>query len=212
MRKPARLERAGAMTPRDRMWAAVRDFGKGNTFSVAEIMLLSEQRADTVLPYVNGLAKAGYLESGVERPTNRPKREFRWFSLARDVGVEAPRVDANGKPVTQGIGGEQMWNAMRAMKSAFGARELAIAATTEEHAVAHATAKRYARDLATAGYLKVARESTGGRHSERLYQFIKSRNTGPRAPLITAQKQVMDGNTGQIVCDLKAIKKGGLND
>ncbi|MDP1673849.1 MAG: hypothetical protein Q8L65_12150, partial [Burkholderiales bacterium] len=118
-------------------------------------------------------------------------------------GVEAPRVDENGNPVTQGIGGEQMWNAMRAMKGAFGARELSIAASTEDHAVALATAKRYARELARAGYLAVARESTGGRHTERLYRFIKSRNTGPRAPLITAQKQVMDGNTGEIFYDPK---------
>lgn len=208
MRKPARLERAGAMTPRDRMWAAIRDFGMGNTFSVAEIMLLSEQRADTALPYIGGLSKAGYLVEGNERPTQRPRREFRWFSLVKDVGVEAPRVDANGKPVTQGIGGEQMWNAMRAMKGDFTARELAVTASTEHHAVAHATAQRYARDLAHAGYLHIAKESTGGRGSERYYRFIKSRNTGPRAPMITAEKQVMDGNTGEIVIDLKALKKG----
>lgn len=208
MRKPARLERAGAMTPRDRMWAAIRDFGVGNTFSVAEIMLLSEQRADTVLPYLDGLCLAGYLDPGVSRPTHRPRREFRWFSLARDVGVEAPRVDANGKPVTQGIGGEQMWNAMRAMKGDFTARELSVTASTEHHVVAHATAQRNARDLAHAGYLAVTKESTGGRGSERYYRFVKSRNTGPRAPLITAEKQVMDGNTGEIVIDLKALKKG----
>lgn len=208
MRKPARLERAGALTPRDRMWAAIRDFGVGNTFSVAEIMFLSEQRADTVLPYIKGLNLAAYLTAGVERPTQRPRREFRWYALVRDVGVEAPRVDSNGKQVTQGIGGEQMWNAMRTMKGAFGARELSIAASTEEHVVAHATAKRYARELAHAGYLAIARESTGGRHSERLYRFIKSRNTGPRAPLITAEKQVMDGNTGQIVYDPKTTIKG----
>ncbi|MDP1674087.1 MAG: hypothetical protein Q8L65_13385, partial [Burkholderiales bacterium] len=83
MRRPARLERAGAMTPRDRMWAAIRDFGKGNTFSVAEIMLLSEQRADTVLPYITGLTKAGFLLEAEKRPTNRPRREFRWFYLER---------------------------------------------------------------------------------------------------------------------------------
>jgi hypothetical protein len=203
MRKPARLERAGALTPRDRMWAAMRDFGVGNVFSVAEIMLLSEQRADTVLPYVKGLGIAGYVKADRERPTLRPRREFQWFTLVRDIGVDAPRVDADGKPVTQGIGGEQMWNAMRAMKGAFGARELSIAASTEDHAVALATAKRYARELARAGYLAVVRESTGGRHTERLYRFIRSRNTGPRAPLITAQKQVMDGNTGDIFYDPK---------
>lgn len=208
MRKLARLERAGALTPRDRLWAAMRDFGVGNTFSVAEIMLLSEQRADTALSYVKGLQLAGYLEYFAPRPNNRPRRELQWFRLVRDVGVEAPRVDANGKPVTQGIGGEQMWNAMRAIKGAFGARELSIAASTEAHVVAYETAKRYARALAQAGYLAVVRESKGGRGAEQLYRFIKSRNTGPRAPLITSERQVIDGNTGEIAHAMK----GTLND
>lgn len=201
MRRPARIERAGALTPRDRIWAAIRDFGLGHLFSVAEIMLLSEQRADTVLPYLGGLSKAGYVKAANKRPVNRPRREFQWFSLERDVGVEAPRVDANGKPVTQGLGGQQMWNAMRAMKGEFGARELALAASTEAHTVQLATAKRYARALGYAGYLAVVHVSTGGRHEQQLYRFIKTRNTGPRAPMITAERQVIDGNTGQVMLE-----------
>ena len=47
MRRTARLERAGALTPRDRMWAAMRGFGArgrpgARPFSVAEIMVLDE--------------------------------------------------------------------------------------------------------------------------------------------------------------------------
>ncbi len=199
MRRPARLERAGALTPRDRIWAAIRDFGPNHLFSVAEIMLLSEQRADTVLPYINSLGIAGYVEPATERPTNRPRREFQWFSLVRDVGVEAPRLDASGKPVTQGRGREQMWKAVRATKGEFGARELAVAASTDEHQVAWEEAKIYARALANAGYLTVTRESRGGKHQERLFRFNKSCNTGPRAPIITRDKEVMDANTGDIV-------------
>lgn len=215
MRKPARLERAGALTPRDRLWAAIRRFRCGAPFSVAEIMVLSGvrgdealdlggvARADSTLDYIRGLAAAGILAAGEDRPVDRPVRELRWFRLVKDIGVEAPRVDKNGKPVTQGIGGEQMWRAMRALKGTFGARELSIAASTEAHVVEHATAQRYARELAHAGYLAIAKESTGGRGSERLYRFVKSSYTGPRAPMITAQKQVMDGNTGRIVYDPK---------
>lgn len=202
MRRPAILERAGALTPRDRIWAAIRAFGAADTwFSVAEIMVLSEQRADTVLSYISGLEKAGFLAIdplNTER-TVLKRRELRCFNLVRDIGVDAPRIDADGKPVTQGIGDEQMWNAMRALKGTFGARELSIAASTERRVVAHATAKRYARYLAYAGYLAVAKESAGGRGSERLYRFVRTRNTGPRAPIITRDKSVMDANTGQIV-------------
>lgn len=211
MRRPARLERAGALTPRDRIWAAIRDFGVGNVFSVAEIMLLSGQRADTVLPYVNGLVKAAYVDKNSPRPTKRPRREFQWFSLVRDIGIEAPRVDANGKPVTQGRGRDQMWNAVRATKGEFGAHDLALAASTDEHAVAYQEAKTYARALEHAGYLQVTTPSTGGQGKERKYRFIKSRNTGPRAPMITKQKQVMDGNTGAIVYDPKTAVKEASN-
>jgi hypothetical protein len=199
MRRPARLERAGALTPRDRIWAAIRDFGIGHVFSVAEIMLLSEQRADTVLPYLNSLAKGGYAEAANKRPTNRPRREFQWFSLVRDVGVDAPRIDANGKLVTQGCGRDQMWKAVRTIKGEFGARELALAASTEDHPVAYEESKIYARALANGGYLTVTRESKGGKHQERLFRFNKSRNTGPRAPIITRDKEVMDANNGTVV-------------
>jgi hypothetical protein len=215
MRKPARLERAGALTPRDRLWAAMRRFRCGEPFSVAEIMLLAgvrgdealdlggAARADSTIDYIRGLTAAGILEDAGARPIDRPVRELRWFRLVKDVGVEAPRVDKQGRPVTQGIGCAQMWRAMRALKGEFGARELSIAASTEAHVVEHATAKRYARELARAGYLQVTKESAGGRGAERLYRFVKSRYTGPRAPMITAQKQVMDGNTGEIVYDPK---------
>lgn len=199
MRRPARLERAGALTPRDRIWAAIRDFGIGNLFSIAEIMLLSEQRADTTLDYINALTEGGYTRAANKRPTKRPRREFQWFVLARDIGIDAPRLDANGKPVTQGCGREQMWKAVRTLKGEFGARELALAASTEDHAVAHEEAKIYARALANGGYLNVTRESKGGKHQERLFRFNRSRNTGPRAPIITRGKEVMDANTGAVV-------------
>lgn len=203
MRKPARLERDGAMTPRDRVWAAIRDFGKGNTFSVAEIMLLSEQRADTVLPYIGGLTKAGYLEQGAKRPTNRPRREFRWFSLVRDIGVEAPRVDVNGKAVTQGIGREQMWTGMRATKGDFDWRELKQSCP---HPVSLYEIKTYLTFLQRAGYLAITQQSRGTVPAR--YRLVKARNTGPRPPLVTREKQVMDGNSGEIVYDPKANKWG----
>jgi len=202
MRRPARIERAGALTPRDRIWAAIRCFGKDDTFSIAEIMVLSEQRDDTALTYVNGLVKAGYLTTTLlqRRPTCRPRREFRRFALARDVGVDAPRVTGEGEPVEQGSGREQMWRAMKVLKD-FDCRELAAAASTEPHPVSVEEVKTYARYLARAGYLQITLR--GGSHRARRYRFIRSRNTGPRAPIVTRQKQVLDANTGDIVHDPK---------
>lgn len=208
MRKPAKLERAGALTPRDRIWAAVRVFGAslGNPwFSVAEIMVLSEQRADTVLTYLSGLDKAGFVELVLELHVQKLAdkcRVLKHFRLKRDVGVEAPRVTADGKPVTQGIGRDQMWRAMRVLKS-FDWRDLAAAASTEQHQVSIEEARTYTHLLSRAGYLHLERKGFGRTTSR--YRFVRSRDSGPRAPLITAKKEVMDGNTGQIVLWPKKI-------
>ena len=202
MRRPARLERAGAMTPRDRIWAAIRCFGVTDHFSVAEVMVLSEQRVDTVLSYMNSLVKAGYLTTTLlqRRPACGPRREFRRFALHRDVGVEAPRVDANGKTVTQGVGREQLWRAIRVLKS-FSCRELAAAASTEAHVVSSEEAKTYVKFLKRAGYLSV--QCVGRGRFAQVYRFVRSRDTGPRAPLVTRDKSVVDGNTGAVVLEGK---------
>ena len=74
MRRPARLERAGALTPRDRMWGAIRalalhgemhDSG-ARAFSALEVHFLANLRApaegqshvDSVITYLHGLVKA----------------------------------------------------------------------------------------------------------------------------------------------------------
>ena len=211
MRRPARLERAGALTPRDRIWAAIRSFGRDHWFSVAEVMVLSEQRADTTLSYLDGLTKAGYVgDVGTERrPVCRPRREFRFFELVRDVGVEAPRITADGKPVTQGVGREQLWRAMRVLRS-FDCRELAAAALTEAHHVSIEEAKTYVKFLARAGYVQIECKASA-RRAQR-YRFIRACDTGPRAPLVTRDKSVMDGNTGAIVYDPGLQLQGGEYD
>ena len=199
MRKPAVLERAGALTPRDRIWAAVLIFSTVDSFSVAEIMLLSEQRSDTIISYLRALTKAGYTKVDDTRSWMKRRDLWRWM-LVRDIGVQAPRVDKNGKPVTQGIGREQLWRAVRVLKL-FTCRELAAAASIETHVVAHDEAKTYVRFLKLAGY--VVERRVGNRTQEAQYAFVRSRNTGPNAPLVTRDKCVMDGNTGAIVFNPK---------
>lgn len=195
MRRPAKLERAGAMTPRDRIWAAVRSFEVGHNFSVAEIMLLSEQRADTVISYLDALSKARYVDVlAHSRPVGSPRRELRVFELKRDVGIDAPRVTADGKPVTQGVGREQMWRSMRVLKE-FDCRELALAASTAAHQVNIQETKNYVKFVARAGYLQLVKASHSNQPAR--YRFIRSRDTGPRAPLVTGDRNVFDGNTGE---------------
>ena len=214
MRRPARLERAGALTPRDRIWAAIRNFGqigKGNAraFSVVEIMTLSGQRDDTALSYLLALEKAGYVSACGEAPLAlRRRREFRCFRLIRDIGVDAPRVKADGSPAEENAGHEQMWRAVKILKE-FDFRELAVAASTEKHPVAPDEAQSYGRFLKLGGYFVVVRPARRGNvHSapERL-RFIHSRNTGPRAPLVTREKSVMDGNSGAVVYEPRLLQR-----
>ena len=202
MRRPARLERAGALTPRDRIWAAIRCFGQfglpgaHREFSVAEIMVLSEQRADTALAYLRGLEKAGFIKPIEGERLVPGRREFRRYRLVRDIGVDAPRVTGDGTPVEQGAGREQMWRAVKVLKD-FDCRELAAAASTEPHPVSVEEVKTYARLLARAGYLQLT--VRGGSHRAARYRFLRARNTGPREPLVSRAKEVIDSNTGQVM-------------
>jgi len=201
VRRPARLERAGALTPRDRIWSAIRCFGPSDTFSAAEVMVAAAQHRDTVLTYFEGLAAGKVIEKldTQRRPACRPHKLFLRFRLARDVGVDAPRVKGNGEPVEQGAGRDQLWRAMKVLK-VFDWRELAAAASTEKHPIAEREASAYVRLLRLAGYLRVEQPARRGLGNapERL-RFVRARDTGPRAPLVTREKSVMDANSGAIV-------------
>lgn len=199
-RRPARLERAGALTPRDRIWAAIRAFKHTHAtsalFSPAELSVFAGQHLDTVRSYVQGLTAAGYLQLAErKRPEAAPRREFAQYRLVRDVGADAPRVTPEGQPVTAGQGRERMWTVMRSMRD-FNATELAGLASIEGCAVSEEEAINYAYHLRKAGYLAVIVPAKPGTKAR--YRFVKSRNTGPRAPIVGRDKSVMDANTGEV--------------
>jgi len=205
MRRPAKLERAGALTPRDRMWAAIRRIGVGVDFSVAEIMVLTRSVVDgkvemlcasTVLPYLEGLSNANppFIYDDQSDPREWLPREFRRYRLERDVGAHAPNVRRDGTPALENIGQQQMWNAARKSKGPFTWIDVKQCCPVNP---TMGTVKGYLKFLGRAGYLRTISEGKGGRPS--VFQFQKSRDTGARPPMITANKEVMDANTGQIV-------------
>jgi len=199
-RRPARLERAGALTPRDRIWAAIRAFShptaSGALFSPAEVMVMTALHADTVRTYIQGLAAAGYLQRHeAHRPFDQPRREFAQYRLVRDVGADGPRVTADGKPVTAGQGREGMWQSLRVLRE-FNADELALAASSASHVVSTEEAVNYLYHLRKAGYVAEAVPARPGTKAR--YRFVRSRNTGPRAPIVGRDKSVMDANTGEV--------------
>jgi hypothetical protein len=207
-RKPARLERHGAMTPRDLIWAAIRLIGPENVFSVAEIMVLATASraggADTkplceatVAEYCSALDKGGFIAPmHPPHPGARTYRCLRTYQLMNDCGVNAPRLDANGKVIHDAR--QQMWNTMRMVKGEFTRTDLMHTASTKECVVGEEAAKFFCAHLERAGYLV----PTGSKkqHVFTRYRFVKARDTGPRPPVIANDKSVMDGNTGTVMC------------
>lgn len=218
-RKPLRIERAGVLTPRDRIWAAVRELGAGGgVFSLAEVMVLvgslvpanqrriakvsSEETVlaahiETVYYYLLGLSKAkpAYLKIvDAERPRAAPRRECITFELLRDVGIEAPTVSREGKETRPDQVITQLWTAMKVLGE-FDPAELQAAASTPERSVSAGNARNYAAALCRAGFLEIARAPTN--HIAARYRLLAAKYTGPRAPHLTHDDVVFDANTGR---------------
>ncbi len=190
-RRPADIV-AAAPKPqgRDAVWAAIRRLGEGAAFTPRDIERETDVPGKTVRDYLAGLAAAGYLAAVASKPL--------MYALARDVGVEAPRVRKDGTEVTQGRGREQMWRTMKVM-STFTARDLAIHASTADSPVSQEDAKSYVGHLNRAGYLALVRQAKGGRPGQAQYRLLRSKNTGPKPPQIQRVKQVWDPNLQQVM-------------
>ncbi|SDX55848.1 hypothetical protein [Thiocapsa roseopersicina] len=178
---------------RPEMWRAIRRVGAhGAVFRVPTVrgQLCGAIRRERVRDYIQALEAGGYL-SPVRGDTNGKAGPWGW-QLIRDPGTEAPRVRANGSPVTLGAGREQCWRSMRILGS-FTIPDLVATASTELHRVAEGEARDYCDRLARAGILARTRSPAG-----LVYQLPPSRYTGPRPPQIRRTKAVYDGNTGQL--------------
>ena len=180
------------------IWAAIR---KLRGFTVFDIERETRINEHTIRTYVMGLERGGYLERHNPTRAKGQYQKARW-TLVNDVGVDAPRVTRDGKPVTQGTRREQMWRTMRILGE-FTIPDLAINASTEEHPVNEGDVKHYCMYLARAGYLTVVtpgkpgnRPGTGTRQR---YRMLKSRYTGPQPPMIQRVHQVFDPNLGVVV-------------
>lgn len=188
-RKPVHLMPAGRISNRDAIWTAIRAL-KRFTPTTLYLKVVPRVKPRTIEEYLTGLKKAGYLVvDGIEQG------EKAWI-LARDVGVDAPRVRRDGTEVTQGRAQTQMWRTLRIIGDC-DFHELAIAASTEECAVEEIAAKSYLRYLCAAGY--VAQAYAGAPNRPSRYRLIPTRYSGPKAPMVQRVKQVFDPNLGKVV-------------
>lgn len=180
---PEPIDKRNALKTRDALWAAMRELRE---FSVREVRNLTCCSMDQAREYITSLLAAGYV---VKTGRRNAKRAAIYQLVMDKAGAVAPRVRKDGSPVTQGIGRDQMWRAMRVLGT-FTVQDLIVHATTEDHAVAYKEADTYCQFLARAGYL--------GRRGK-AYQFIRSRYSGPRPPMIQRIKQVYDPNLNTVV-------------
>jgi hypothetical protein len=177
------LASSGRPYGRQAVWEMMR---KLRRFTLADLCHLDMER-DTVRDYLRGLVKAGYVAVVVEHGRATPAA----YELARDVGLEAPRVRRDGSPVERGQARDHMWRAMKMLPS-FSFVDLAVSASSETVQVSEQDAQDYVKHLLRAKYLAVLQPATN-RHKA-VYRLV--RNTGPRPPMVTRAKVVFDPNLG----------------
>jgi hypothetical protein len=177
------------LNTRQHIWAVMRQFSAdGRPFTLKDI----QQRCNSahmrsVRAYAAALIKGGYLEVLEAETTPSGAKLHR---VIRDC-VRAPRLRRDGSPATQRRGQQQLWNAMRRLRS-FDWRELAAVASTEACQVTPAAARLYISRLHRAGYLAPVHQPGPGRRGRWRLKI----NSGPRAPQIV--RCVRDPNTGEI--------------
>ncbi|THF60941.1 hypothetical protein [Pseudothauera rhizosphaerae] len=205
-RKPV-TELRGGLSPRQRIWAAIRDRGGRELWCIDDIVdttrinreLGGTVDAATTRTYVVCLQRAGIVQLAEIEPGPRGRKRYR---LARDEGIEAPRVRKDGSRVTQGLAQEQMWRTLRMLGNGdTNARELAAHASSSTATVALRAAEDYLQTLATAGYLECTQRGhgTGRGGVPARYRLRPDRNTGPKPPMVCRTRVVFDPNLLAVV-------------
>lgn len=175
---------------RQAIWEAIRARATG--FTLFELERATGINHDTVRSYVKALRAGGFV--AVATPSGRVTPAV--FTLARDIGREAPRLRRNGEPVTQGASREQMWRTMK-IAVQFTAADLAVQASLPDSAVSEVDAKDYCKRLCAAGYLVVLRGGVPREPS--VFRFVSTRDTGPLPPMVQRLKTVFDPNLNRVV-------------
>lgn len=197
-RKPAQMELVGGKGSRQRAWEVIRKYA--GDFTCYQIARKAKVDDETLYTYLQCLERGGFIEGAM--PEGAPIGTQKVWRLLKDNGVEAPRLDRNGKPVTQGLGTEAMWRSMRIIGE-FNGAELAAHASTSGVEVKLETAKSYLRFLKLAGYVitmvEAKSKGIGKGAVQARYRLAPGKYTGPRPPMIQRTKSVYDPNIDQVV-------------
>ena len=164
---------------------------------VRAIAIATGMNPSSIRTYLRALEAGGFVRRTNEpHPDGGSRFERVIWALIKDTGVDAPVLNADGAPRRVASGQDQMWRTIKVL-GRFTGRDLAVAASTEEHVVSAATALSYCKALRKAGYLHCVHPPKPG--TETVYQLLPSMNTGPRAPQIQQTKAVWDPNLERVV-------------
>lgn len=190
-RKPAQLEMIGGKSARQRLWEVICKQGSA-IFWLNDVAFWANVEVETARTYVKSLVKGNFLE--VSPPDGRKKFRYRQI---KNTGIEAPRLNREGKPVEQGLVSECMWRTLRMLSGEMDVTVIVAHASASGIDINVRYAKAYISALKKAGYLQVTRPG-GPNRLERF--FLKpAMNTGPRPPQVQRVKTVYDPNLNKVM-------------
>jgi hypothetical protein len=95
-RQTSQIEMIGGKGPRQRIWDAIRIAAKKQAFTQNDIERTAKVEGSAIKDYFKVLLKAGFITvSDTEQVKGICIRYS--YQLARDNGIEAPRIDKSGK-------------------------------------------------------------------------------------------------------------------
>lgn len=199
-KKPAHL--AGPVSVEQRIWTAIRarrDAGK--TITRADVEFDSGQKANAVRSYFIRLVAGGYLKGRRALPRSATCSHFSWqtYDLARDVGLQAPRLASDGSEL-QLSARERMWQSLRILKATSALDLQLTVSAAGGKPLPYLTAKTYLLKLKRAGYVVVEQRGRSGQgKAGSRFRLLPSMNTGPRSPIEQKTGAFFDPNLNRTV-------------
>lgn len=190
---PVNLRPSPDVSEYEKIWDAVRaTVDSSSGFDARMISKSCGRPVKQVRDYLGRWVKAGYLQQIARTPCGSV-----YQVLQAPARAPCVRRDGSVAPERSPTAQDYMWRAVK-MIGTFTARDLALAASTEEVPVTLSSARAYACALAHAGYLQIVEKGrTNGTLTR--YRLLMSANTGPRAPMIQTTRAVYDLNVRKVV-------------
>jgi hypothetical protein len=187
----------GGLTVRQKIWEAIRAEA-GREWTARDIAAALDHgprdrvKSSSITDYITALARAGILTpSRTEKARGFTRIHY---TLARDEGHDAPRVNRGGQRVTHGEAQARIWRTLRMHPGkTLSVREIAAFSSSPVTIINARTARAYLAHLERAGYLLRDGERIG------LRAWPHGSPPGPRAPMVCRPYCVFDPNTTSVV-------------